>query len=129
MRKPSQLAALLLVACVAAAPIPYLQQLEEGNWTGTATGPDGMTYDVIYEIKNTEEGQTLTLQVPEAGMAVPAEELKLEGDKLTFFFAVDMDSIACSLERQDDGSFEGECIDQDGGGGWLVMKPPSGTAG
>ena len=128
MRRLSMALAMLLVASVAAAPIPFLQQLQDGNWPGTATDPEGATADVIYEVKTTDEGQQLTIQIPEAGMALPATELKLEGDKLTFTLSIDMDDIACVLERQENGSFEGACIDQSGGTGWLVMNPPGGAA-
>jgi hypothetical protein len=128
MKRPSLLAALLLVASVTAAPILYAQQLQEGNWTGTATPPDGMTVDITYEVEYTDEGLQITIQIPEMGMILPANEAKLEGDKLTFGLSVETDELSCALEKQESGSFEGECVDAAGGSGYLVMTPPEGTA-
>ncbi len=123
MKKPSLLVALLLITCVAAAPIPYIQEIQAGSWTGTATPPDGQIIDVVYEVK-TEEGLAITLRISEAQMVLPASEPKLEGSILTFGLSVEQDELTCTLERQNDGSFQGECIDLDGGAGYLVMNPP-----
>ena len=123
MKKPSLLVALLLITCVAAAPIPHIQEIQAGSWTGTATPPEGQVFDVVFEVK-TEEGLAITLRIAEPQMVLTASEPKLEGRILSFSLSVEQNELTCALERQDDGSFQGECIDLDGGAGYLVMNPP-----
>ncbi len=124
MKKPNLLIALILATGLAAVPVAASQELQSGTWTGTATPPDGNTIDLAYTVASGDEGLSITIQVPEVGMSIETYEVKLEGDKLSFGFAVEVDVLRCELVRQDDGSFAGECVDDGGSPGYLVMNPP-----
>ena len=123
MRKRYLMVALLLITCVAAAPIPYIQEMQTGSWPGTVSPPDEPPQDVVFEVK-TDEGLAIAIRISGTEMVFPTSEPKLEGKMLTFSVDLGHAEIACALERQDDGSFQGECIGPGGDAGYMVMNPP-----
>ena len=126
MKKPSLLIALLLISSIAAAPLPYVQQLRTGTWTGTATPPEGMTTNVIFTVDWVEDELAISLEIPEAGMTFDAIAPRVENDSIVFSLDIQSDVLDCNLARQDDGSYKGPCIDEGGGEGTVVMVPPAG---
>lgn len=85
--------------------------------------------DIVWTVAHEDHTIKITLQIPEAGMAFDAQDVELQNDTLTFGLNIESDELACVFERQDDGSFAGECIDLDGGSGYVTMVPPSGDRG
>ena len=126
MKRTTLLVALVLATGVAAAPIPHAQQLKAGTWTGTVTPPDDAMLDVLYTVTNEDGGTQIALQVPEMGMELAFENVQVEDGALTFNVSVDTTYLDCEMTRQDDGSFEGYCVDPDGEAGFLTMVPPEG---
>ncbi len=123
MKKQSLMVALLLITSVAAAPIPYIQEIQAGSWPGRVSPPDELSQDVVFEVK-TDEGLAIAIRISVTEMVLPTSEPKLEGKMLTFSVDLGNVEIACALERQDDGSFLGECIGPGGDAGYMVMNPP-----
>ena len=80
-----------------------------------------LTYDVSY----TDDGLSIEFTLPaEAGMGtIPAGDPMYEADALVFTLDVG-DSVSCNLLFQDDGYFEGDCVDSSGEGALMTMFPP-----
>ena len=55
--------------------------------------------------------------------SVSTRGVLFDGVSLTLTLEVGV-SVACSLLLQDDGHFEGECIDPSGVESWITMFPP-----
>ena len=114
--------ALLLLAAPASA-----QQLAAGLWTGTVDPPDGMALDVEYDVAYDEEGTLQITLYPPDGVGAPPEivfqDVALEEGSLTFWWFAGT-NLTCELLQLEDGSFEGDCVDEDGVSGTLVMVPP-----
>jgi hypothetical protein len=110
------LAGLLFAAAPAAA-----QTLHTGTWTGTIAPPDGGVVDVEYEVSvtNDEIGITLVFEMGTFEFA----SIEFDGSVLSFTWSPGV-NLTCELELQDDGSFEGECVDEGGESGFLTMNPP-----
>lgn len=125
MKKISMAGAFLLVAAVVAASVPVAQGLQTGNWTGTVAAPDGVVIDAVFVVSNTDDRLGISIQIPEAGVTLPTIDPELEGSELTFRIAIDTDDISCTLRRDDEGAYGGDCVDQDGGIGHMVMTPPA----
>ncbi len=114
----------LTLACFA-APALWAQALQNGMWNGNIAGPDGQNLPITIEVENADDVLTMTLHTEGYG-SFPFSDLVLDGADLTFTFVPPSnDSVSCALKRQEDGSFEGECVDTKGEGGQLIMNPPS----
>jgi hypothetical protein len=117
-----------LVLLLLAAPLSA-QEMAAGIWSGTVSPPDDAPFDVTYEVSYGEEGELQITLFPPQGLGAPPEipfnEVELEEGVLTFSWFAGVD-LTCELVRQEDGVFEGECIDAGGTPGILVMVPPDG---
>lgn len=116
--------AFLLVAGASAAGA---QELPTGTWTGTVTDPGGDVITIEYEIEMVDGALQGHLIPPmEAGMPpIPMEEFRVEGDVIYFNWSPGT-FLECEIEKEDDGSWMGPCIDPDGEMGFLTMEPPKG---
>tara|TARA_B100001245_G_C22592456_1_gene293911 strand:- start:127 stop:486 length:360 start_codon:yes stop_codon:yes gene_type:complete len=104
------------------------QELEQGTWTGTLTPPPGGEVPVTFEVGGTDGALSIVMTAPLVEPPMVFNDVKLDGDELTFWWAPDI-RLDCRLLRKEDGSFEGPCSDGSGpaGEGILKMLPPSGN--
>lgn len=125
MRRAVRVLPLLCLAFALAAPAAAQDRLEAGLWTGTVIDPNGEVYDIQYDVSYADDALVIDLiPPPEAGMStVPTSDPMLEGGTLVFTFDIGQ-SISCALQHQDDGSYEGECLDSMGDAAIMTMMPP-----
>ncbi len=116
---------LLMLACFIVPPLSA-QMLQEGDWTGTAITPTGEPFDLVYTVSNTDEALAIMLEVAGQG-SFPLQNIDLQGETLTFALNAG-GALSCTLMKQEDGRFEGECVDLSGSSGQLTMIPPASTA-
>ena len=104
------------------------QELEQGTWTGTLTPPPGGEVPVTFEVGGTDGVLSIVMSAPMVEPPMVFNDVKLDGDELTFWWAPDI-RLDCRLLRREDGIFEGPCSDGSGpaGDGILKMLPPSGN--
>ena len=115
---------LVLGLVVAFSASLQAQTLQEGTWTGSAVSSDGSSNDVTFEVK-TDGGQlSITYNSPVG--AISLETIRLEGDTLSYTFTGGGSNVSCSLKRQKDGCYTGECESASGGRGRHTMNPPEG---
>ena len=117
---------LLTLACLA-VPTLWAQTLQEGAWTGTAVGPDGQPFDLVFNVSETEGALAILLDVAGQG-TFPVDNINLQGKELTYTIATGGAVLSCSLMAQDDGRYEGECVDLQGAPGQVTMIPPASSA-
>lgn len=102
-------------------------RLTEGTWTGTAYAPTGEVFEL--EVVVSYEEDALAMEVippPDAGMgAIPTTDPLFTENTLTFTFDAGGDMINCTLIGQEDGSFEGECLDSTGEAAIMTIMPPA----
>ena len=102
------------------------QELPAGMWTGSVTTPDGDVIEVEYDVVHGEEGLAIAI-IPPPGLApqdrFEFENVALEDGVLTFNWSPGV-WLDCALDLQEDGSYEGECLDEEGAPGILRMVPP-----
>lgn len=108
-----------MTACAHSTPA-----LTNGRWTGSGTPPGGGFVGFAYEV--TGEGETLAVTVTGDLGTFEFEDVRLDGDELSFWISPLGEKIDCVLHRQDDGSWTGDCVEQSGGVGTLRMYPPRG---
>lgn len=108
-----------------AAPATSQDKMEEGVWTGTVFMPDGEMLDLFYDVSYDDGGLAIELILPpETGMGTLfAESPMYEAETLVFTLDVG-EAVSCSLTEEDDGRFEGECMDSSGVGALMTMFPP-----
>jgi len=119
---------LFVLALIAAAPVGA-QELEQGTWTGTLTppaAPAGVEVPVTFEVGGTDGALSIVMSAPMVEPPMVFNDVKLDGDELTFWWAPDI-RLDCRLLRREGGIFEGPCSDGSGpgGDGILKMLPPS----
>jgi hypothetical protein len=108
--------ALLLPASLAA------QKLAPGTWTGTISPPDNAAMDASFVVRMSGDTTKITLKAD--GHEVEATDIKVEPTRLLFTFSPGGNTIKCTLLLRDDKSYSGDCLDEQGGKGVIVMKPP-----
>jgi hypothetical protein len=120
----SALTVLILMSGLA-APTAAQDKIETGMWTGTVFTPDGEVIDLSYDVSYADDGLAIELILPaDLGMGnIMAGSPMHEGDAIVFTLDVG-EQVSCSLMAQDDGQFEGECIDSTGGAALMTMIPP-----
>ena len=109
-----------------AVPAAAQDRMAAGTWTGTVITPEGEVFDMMYDVSYADDVLAIDLIPPaEVGMgSVTTNEPVEEAGMLVFSFDIGQ-SINCSLQRQDDGSYEGECVDSTGGAAVMTMMPPA----
>lgn len=118
--------ALLCVTALTLGICPTVQAqsspLKPGTWTGEIIPPDGFTLQVEYEVTATSDSLAIDLSVPTMG-TFPFENIAIEADTLSFSWEMNV-LLYCSLIRQANTNFEGECGDAQGITGVITMIPP-----
>ncbi len=109
----------------------HAQELQEGTWSGTLTGLGGGgrgPQDVIFEVKRIPDpharwrsgtGEVLSVALLPQGRLtrlrgpgpMPLSDVRLKGETLSY--RVTILQLDCSLMRQADGNFAGECVDEE----------------
>ena len=103
------------------------QSLSSGIWTGTATPPGEEPLPLTYDVGVSGDSISILIRTSDRG-DYPASDTRLAGDTLTFKFMPAL-GAECSLVKQGDGSFVGDCLSEGGMSMTLVMKPPAKPAG
>jgi hypothetical protein len=109
-------ATLVLPASLAA------QKLTPGTWTGTISPPDNSAMEATFVVRMAGDTTKITLKAD--GHEVEAGDVKVEPSRLLFSFAPGGSVVRCTLLLRDDKSYSGDCLDDQGGKGVIVMKPP-----
>ena len=120
MRAPHRLLigvlALVMPASLAA------QKLTAGTWTGTISPPDNAVMNATFDVRLS--GDTTKITMKADGREIEVANVKVEASRLLFTFSPGGDTIQCTLLLRDDKSYSGDCLDPQGGKGFIVMKPP-----
>jgi len=98
------------------------QKLTPGTWTGTISPPDQGALDATFVVRMAGDTTKITLKAD--GRVVEASDVKVESTRLLFSFAPGDATVKCTLLLRDDKSYSGDCLDDKGGKGVIVMKPP-----
>jgi hypothetical protein len=98
------------------------QKLTPGTWTGTISPPDQGALDATFVVRMAGDTTKLTLNAD--GHVIEASDIKVEASRLLFNFSPGGNIVRCTLLLRDDKSYSGDCIDDQGGKGVIVMKPP-----
>jgi hypothetical protein len=98
------------------------QKLAPGTWTGTISPPDGGAIDASFVVRMAGDTTKLTLMA--GGMQVEASDVKVESTRLLFSWSPGDANVKCNLLLGDDKSYSGDCIDDKGSKGTIVMRPP-----
>ena len=98
------------------------QKLTPGTWTGTIAPPDQGALDASFVVRMAGDTTKLTLMA--GGMEVEASDVKVESTRLLFSWAPGDATVKCTLLLREDKSYSGDCIDDKGEKGTIVMKPP-----
>ncbi|HUP89630.1 MAG TPA: hypothetical protein VM100_09775 [Longimicrobiales bacterium] len=101
---------------------PAQVKLPVGQWTGTVTPPDGQTVSVTYDVTSKNDTTKLTINAGQHG-SFEATGIKFDGTTISFSFSPGP-QVNCTLKKQEDGSFSGQCLDDGGTGAAMVMAPP-----
>lgn len=124
MRKPLT-AMLPLGAALVWAGALSGQSLRPGTWTGTLAPPDGPPAAVTFQVSGTGDSLSITMTVPEMGIA-PFSQLRVVSGKLSFQWQAGDKLVKCELTKQENGSYKGSCVDDDNKAGTMMeMIPPS----
>ncbi len=121
MRFASVLIAGVVVVCATTLTL-QAQTLQEGTWEGTTVLPDGSSVDTNFDV--TIENGELAITYHFLQGPVPLIDISLDGDTLSYTFSAGV-AIRCVVQRQDDGSYTGECKSGNGETGRHTMKPPA----
>jgi hypothetical protein len=98
------------------------QKLEAGQWTGTVTPPNGQALQVTFDVAANGDSTTITMNAGPMG-AQPLADIKILADRITFTFTPGP-VVSCTLMLRKDKSYQGDCLDPDGGKGVILMTPP-----
>ena len=120
MRSTSVLIACVVVVGATTIATLQAQTLQEGTWEGTTVLPDGSFVQTDFDVK-VEHGE-LAITYHSVQGPLPLAAIRLEGDTLSYTFSAGV-LVRCVVERQDDGSFTGECKTGNGETGRHTMKP------
>jgi len=98
------------------------QKLTPGTWTGTISPPGQGALDASFVVR--VAGDTTKLTLAAGGMEVEASDVKVESTRLLFSWAPGDASVKCTLLLREDKSYSGDCTDEKGEKGTIVMRPP-----
>jgi hypothetical protein len=113
----------LLVAAAMAMPASLAaQKMTPGTWTGTISPPNGGSLEALFDVR--VAGDTTKITIRADGRAVETTDIKVEKDRLLYTFAPGNSVIRCTLLLATDKSYSGDCVDDAGAKGVIVMRPP-----
>jgi hypothetical protein len=98
------------------------QELASGTWTGLVVPPDNENLDVTYTVATVNDTLQITMHVPEHGDMVFSNVRFEEGD-LKFSWQPGP-IVHCVMKAKEGGEYNGECTDEGGDPGYMVMTPP-----
>ncbi len=117
MKKAVTFFAMVIVAAGLAGERLQAQTLETGKWKARMLPPEREYLDVFFNVEEAGDSLQLTIEVPAPqAWTFPVCRVRLVGDHLSFRWRPDVE-LNCSLVRQEDGSFQGGCLDPRGGRG------------
>lgn len=95
-----------------------------GEWSATMWEANGQGFPFVAEIATGPGGATITFVI--RGERFPTTDVQLSSADLRFMWDVNPGPlVACALERQPGGAFEGTCVDQEEGDSKrLTLHPP-----
>jgi len=145
MRKLVMAAVAMLVMSFVAVPSAVAQETEKSDkmekmekksrWMkGTMTSPGGEPVEIAYEMTRSENGRMGWIVAEgDDGEKVKMEmkELSMEGDYLNYNWSPPGEAslvISCSLKKQAEGGFAGDCKDnqEEGRTGQMTIAPMEG---
>jgi hypothetical protein len=98
------------------------QKLTPGTWTGTITPPNEGAIEAAFDVRTIGDTTKITLKA--GPLEAEASEIKVEANRLLFTFRPGENIVKCILLLHDDKSYSGDCLDDQGAKGVIVMKPP-----
>jgi hypothetical protein len=98
------------------------QKLTPGTWTGTITPPNEGAIEAAFDVRMSGDTTKITLKA--GPLEAEASEIKVEANRLLFTFRPGENIVKCILLLHDDKSYSGDCLDDQGAKGVIVMKPP-----
>lgn len=119
--------ALLAIALVGLLVHPHPSSAQDGlvngTWSGTMTQPkDGEVLAIEYHVTHHDGKLAIAIATPMGRF--PFSDISLSGGVLRFTWQPGP-LIDCQLEPQRDGGYLGDCVDQSGATGQLLMVPPA----
>ena len=116
----------VLIACMVGVGATSLtlpaQTLQEGTWEGTTVLPDGSSVETNFDV--TIENGELAITYHSVQGPLPLNAISLDGDTLSYTFSAGV-LVRCAVQRQEDGSYTGECTTGNGETGRHTMTPPA----
>ena len=109
------------------------QSLTEGTWQGSLTNPLGKRYDISYTIEYEEETRPPVIVMvnmdlePTPDFTYVLKDIELTEQGISFKIPRAHDTRICSLQKQQDLSYSGECqsdMATQGESSQIVMTPP-----
>ena len=122
MKIVTTLCTTICLAALMVVPGLQAQDLVSGKWTGTVVDPDGEVFNVTYDIETAND--TLTVMMNSPMGPFPLRNINVDGDHITFTWSTRVANLKCDVERQEDGSYTGDCVLDNGASGQLLMVPP-----
>ena len=107
------------------------QELQEGKWTMTFSFANGNTSIWTLDVKRIPDphdrwrlgtGPLVTFTVTQGQRVLPVD-VRLDGEKLAYFAEGARPVDRCSMTRQKDGRYAGECVGPEGGRASITMLP------
>jgi len=97
--------------------------LVDGTWSGTMTQPgDGEALTLEYHVTHQEGKLAVAIATPMGRF--PFSDISFVGEAFLFTWQPGP-SIYCRLEPLHDGGYSGDCVDESGAAGQLLMVPPA----
>ena len=121
MKIVTTLCATICLAALIVVPGLQAQDLVSGKWTGTVA-PLNEVIDVTYDIETANDTLTVMMNAPMGSF--PFRNINVEGDHITFTWSTRVADLNCDLERQEDGSYTGDCVLDNGNSAPMLMVPP-----
>ena len=121
MKIVTTLCATICLAALIVVPGLQAQDPVSGKWTGTVAPPNEVI-DVTYDIETANDTLTVMMNAPMGSF--PFRNINVDGDHITFTWSTRVADLNCDLERQEDGSYTGDCVLDNGASGQLLMVPP-----
>jgi len=97
------------------------QSLKPGTWTGTIAPPGSDGFAVTYDVVVEDDSLAITVHAPPGDR--PFHEIEVSENALKFWFEPGP-RVSCVLAKQEDASYAGDCVAEDGSVGHLTMVPP-----
>jgi hypothetical protein len=98
------------------------QKLTPGTWTGTISPPNEGALDASFVVRMAGDTTKITLKAD--GRELEASDVRVEPTRLLFAFEPGDGTVKCNLLLREDKSYSGDCVDDKGEKGVIVMRPP-----